>query len=207
MIKPVINFHNEYFKECFERYKEYITKSINDAWDKLIIPLDISFIKIIDIVTRGPRPQITFLVTRNGVIIRLDLGEQTHFEEDIHYIIYHEIFHLADRLDSKFEMNYHLDAESKLEKDRIVINILWDLYIDKRLFFEYKIKPKYCNDKKEQNITKINNKYRDRFLKIINCHGYDTNIFESIFNKVWCKSKQMTYMEIFHESMQFYPRK
>ncbi len=216
MKKPQLYFHPEYFLKDFEellnkeRTKRIIKESIHEAWKKLIevFDIDISFIEQIDVVTRGHMSQITPLVTRNKVVIRLDLGMAIDFEkrENIRSIIFHEVYHLADRLDPKFEMDYHLDSERKDKKLSNIINILWDLYIEKRKYFIYKIKPIYCIHAKDQDTIKIKKISRDKFSEIIRDFVEDTKLSDSIFNEAWDQSFHTTYLEIHRRSMKISPK-
>jgi len=216
MKKAKIYFHPEYFLKNFngimdiKKTKRIVAESINEAWEKLVkvFDFDISFIKQIDIVTRGSRPQIMPLVTRNGVVIRLDLSMTINCEEkeNVRSIIYHEIYHLADRIDPKFKMDYHLDAESKQKKLGKIINVLWDLYIEKRKFHIFKIRPIYCKDKKNRDTVEIKEASKKEFLSIIGGLKGNTNISDCIFNEIWSKSGHMTYSEIYSESMRICPK-
>lgn len=222
MKKPKIYFHHKYFCKDFERYmenmhidkirtekiiKKCITKFINEAWGNLMEVFDVDFIKRIDIVMRGGRPRISPLVTSEGVVIRLDLGMEIDYKdtENLRSIIFHEIYHLSDRLDPKFEMDYHLDAEFSQKKLGKIINIVWDLYIEFRKFYKYKIMPIYCKDMKNQDTTKIKAMSHDEFLDICDS-GCDTKISESIFNEVWGRSSPITYSQICDYANQICPK-
>jgi len=220
MNKPEISFHqsfDEYFKESIEigmdidaeKVKGRIIKLIKEAWQKLIKRHNINFINRIDVVIRTYNSEIMPLVTRDGVVIRLDLGrEGINFQdkEDIHSYIFHEIYHLADRLDPKFNMDYHKDAEVKQKNLGKVINVVWDLYIERRKFYIYRIRPIYCKDTKFQSTNKIKETSQNSFLNIIDNLGGDIEISKSIFNKIWSLSNLITYCQIYDYSMQICPK-
>jgi len=89
-----------------------------------------------------------------------------------------------------------------------VINALWDLYIEKRKFYIYKIKP-VCyavGDKKDQSTIEIKEASQKRFLNIIRELGCDIKIFENFFNKIWNQSNHLTYYQIYNYSMKICPK-
>ncbi len=224
MKEPEIKFHqslNEYFKERIDigiytgkdidvkTVKGWIIEFIMEAWQKLIKNLEISFIKRFDVVIATCNAQLTPLVTRGGVVIRLDLGREGidyQDKEEIRSYIFHEIYHLADRLDPKFNMDYHMDAEVKQKNLGKIINAVWDLYIERRKFYIYRIRPIYCKDKKYIDTNKIEEIVQNNFLNIIRNQGGYTKIYESIFNKVWDQSNLITYRQIYDYSMKFFAK-
>lgn len=215
MIKPEISFHksfDEYFKERIEigmdmdveKVKRRILNFINEAWQKLIKKFEITFIKRIDVVIRTYDSEVTPLVTRDGVVIRLDLGREGidyQDKEDIRSHIFHEIYHLADRLDPKFNMDYHQDAEVKQKNLGKIVNATWDLYIERRKFYVHRIRPIYCKDMKCINTDKIRETSQIKFLNIILDLGGDTKISENIFSELWDQSNYMTHYQIYDYSM------
>ena len=217
MKNPKIYFHQsfyEYFKERTEMgidfdittVKRWVTKFTIEAWEKLIKKFDIDLTKRFDIVIATLDAQLTPLVTRDGVVIRLDLGREGidyQDKEEIRSYIFHEIYHLADRLDPKFKMDYHMDAEVKPKNLGKIINAVWDLYIERRKFYIYRIRPIYCKDMKYVDANKIKEIVQNKFLNIIRNQGVNTKLYESIFNKVWDQSYLITYRQIYDYSMKF----
>lgn len=217
MKNPKIYFHQSFYKYFKERtemgidfdittVKRWVTKFTIEAWEKLIKKFDIDLTKRFDIVIATLDAQLTPLVTRGGVVIRLDLGREGidyQDKEEIRSYIFHEIYHLADRLDSKFNMDYHMDAEVKPKNLGKIINAVWDLYIERRKFYIYRIRPIYCKDMKYVDANKIKEIVQNKFLNIIRNQGVNTKLYESIFNKVWDQSNLITYRQIYDCSMKF----
>jgi len=216
MKEPEIRFHqsfNEYFKERIDigidieakTVKGWIIEFLMDARQKLIKDLEVNFIKRFDVVIRNLDAQITPLVTRSGVVIRLDLGMEGidyQDKEELRSYIFHEIYHLADRLNPKFDMDYHMDAEAKQKKLGKIINAIWDLYIERRKFYIYRISPICCKDMKYIETNKIKENVQYEFLSILRKLSGDKKICESIFNKVWDKSNLITYRQIYDYSIE-----
>jgi hypothetical protein len=126
-----------------------LTELAREAIDKVLKKPLPAFLARVDLVADGPTAQMTPLLAPEGVIIRLDLGVRDFcFSADIEEqrehlrtVLYHEFYHLRDRLDPEFQLDYHEDSTGDREKRRLPINAVWDVSIERRKLDTFNLAP------------------------------------------------------------------
>lgn len=144
------------------------------------------FLARVDLVADGPTAQMTPLFTPEGVVIRLDLGvsdfcfliDIEEQREHLRSVLYHEFFHLRDRLDPEFQLDHHEESTIDREKRRLPINAVWDVSIERRKLDEFGIPPFAW-------FSRTGLPHREAVLA--NLQGlYDTDqIVEELFFELW----------------------
>ena len=177
---------------------------VSDAADKVLNDRATSLVAKIDVVTEGPTPQLTPLLTYEGVVIRLDLSDCFIPIYDlepnrarIKTLAFHELFHLRDRLNPSFDMNYHQDSTRGHSKSRRYINGVWDVSIERRKLDEFKLPsfPTFTRPLPDSEESRKDS--RDAMLWQLNANFPNNTDASSIFDDIWDTAKgKVNYPEL-----------
>jgi len=157
-----------------------------DAIDKVLIKPVPAFLIRVDLVADGQTAQMTPLFTPDGIVIRLDLGVSefcflTDIEEqrdNLRSTLYHEFYHLRDRLDPEFQLDYHEESTGHREKRRLPINAVWDVSIERRKLDSFGIPPFAWFSRTELP-------HREAVLKNLQDLYGTAQVVEEIFIELW----------------------
>lgn len=170
-----------------------VVSIIENVWKKLL-PSDGGMVKRIDIVAEGEKAQMTPLVTRQGVVVRLDLTARHDLERDdsdswnvLVPLVYHELYHLVDRLDPEFDMDYHLDSQFETPEERRTTNVVWDVYIERRKFIEH--------GQAAVSLLDIDDPREATLRNFIDLVG-NGEVQRTVFEEIWDSASSMTYSEL-----------
>lgn len=126
--------------------------------------------------------------------------EETTTGDDFEYIICHEFFHIADRINPKFEYS---DKKKDLltEESKRCVMELWNLYIDTRLNENRLLKIR-----RGSSLLKINGKYQIIYNRTIDTKLMESTNFlktrgvnnaKNIVREIWGKPNEfLSYEEI-----------
>lgn len=164
---------------------------VRDAIDHVLPRPVPAFLARVDLVAEGPTAQMTPLVSPEGVVVRLDLsicdfflwngidGQRDHLKS----ILYHEFYHLCDRLDPGFGFDYHEDATRAGENRRMPINAVWDVSIERRKLDTFSIPP-FATFAASRKRMQPRDAVLDNLRNLRGIIGADPSI-EEVFTEIW----------------------
>ena len=163
---------------------------------RVVAPAAMGLISRVDVVAAGTGGQVTPLLTRDGVVVRLDLGAQERCPEPensaglerLRSLIMHEMYHLADRLDADFAMDYHMDATVLAGRLRREVNALWDVYIERRKLKMHAVKPLVWFSRDQNPKDSV----LDNLKEVVGAEPESSNIF----NLIWDSEQPVTHEQL-----------
>lgn len=122
--------------------KGQLAQHIREAWETLFSGIVYPQTSIpVHVIAECGSAQMTPLLTHEGLRCMLDLGIAYGLEGELmRSLIWHELYHLHDRLREDFQVDYYFDATLKGDRRRTV-NAMWDIFIESRKWLIYSITP------------------------------------------------------------------
>ncbi|MCX4247514.1 hypothetical protein [Paraliomyxa miuraensis] len=165
-----------------------LERLIQEAMTAIMITVP-DFVKRVEVESDGAVFHSVPVVAPNGVAVRLNLSDEHSYssskdveddEKSLRSIIYHEIYHLNDRLDPGFGFDYQRDSQVEGQKDRREINGLWDIAIERRKLDNFGIDP-FVTFTSGFKGLKAREAVLQNFMKIFG----ESQVTRELFKRVW----------------------